>query len=286
MNKAVLALLFTLALFSTQSQAWTINANFEAGSPGDKAQGSSGFGGAFSNSIYTNKVVHSGTKAAQLSIASGSQGWGEWGGTFSFPAKLKEGNELWFRVYAYFPSGFNFKTTGAALKMMRTHTASSGGKNEGYIDLLLSNSGHSIVVGSEVISDWYNNNADWKSLGGPVTTGKWHAFETYVKFSSKPGQGITRVWQNGKLIKEDKKTATLRSSSSVSDFIYLFTYWNGGSPKAQTAYVDDIAITTSRPENRDANGNAFVGLGKTNSAATPPPAENTPPLAPELSVRR
>ncbi len=142
--------------------------------------------------------------------------------------------------------------------MMRIHTANQSSSNEGYVDVLIGGGG--LNVATEVTPDYFANNASWKNLGMPVVTEQWMAVEQYVKLSSVPGQAIYRVWQDGQLIKEDLQTKTLRSSSSMSDFAYLFSYWNGSAPKTQVAYVDDVYITNETPGALDAAGNAFIGL--------------------------
>lgn len=247
-------------LDSNGTQGWTITADFEDGTLNEKANGTNGFSGAFNNTVFSDLQSNSGSLSAEVGIEAGETGFGDWGGSFSFPSVLKEGDEIWFRTYLYFPEGFPFSTDSGQLKTMRIHTASSSGDNEGYHDILIKDTGSSIVVGSEITSDWYDNNPNWKFNGDPVTTGEWHALEHYVKLSSVPGEGITRVWQNGILIKEDTITKTLNSATSESDFIYLFTYWNGGAPANVRAYVDDVKITTATPTNIDEDGNAFIGL--------------------------
>lgn len=240
---------------------WRIEANFEDGTLGEEAQGNStSFSDAFSNTKYSNVQVRSGSQSAEVGIDAGETGFGQWGGSFNFPSVLREGDEIWFRTYLYFPDGFPFTTDSGRLKTMRIHTASSSGDNEGYIGLLISDTGNYISVGSEVTNEWYRNNRDWREKGGPTATGQWQALEQYIKFSSVPGEAVTRVWQNGVLIMEDTITNTLHSATSVSDFIYLFTYWNGGAPASVKAYVDDVIITSATPSNTDAEGNPFIGL--------------------------
>jgi hypothetical protein len=120
-------------------------------------------------------------------------GFGSWGGSFDYPS-LHQGDEIWFRIYVYLPSGFDTSCTQCAgLKMMRIHTAAPSLSNEGYLDALIGGSG--INVGSEVTPEYYNNNPNWKNLGVTVPTGEWMAVEQYVKFSSVVGQGVYRVWR-------------------------------------------------------------------------------------------
>jgi len=269
-------------LIPVQSDAWTIKADFENGSIGDKAQSAGDFTEAFGNTRYTNKHVHSGNQAAVTSIKKGDPAFGLWGGSFTFPTKLKEGDEVWYRSWVYLPVGFPFSVlikSTEGLKLMRIHTQSSSGSNEGYIHIYLhgtDSTDGSIFVGSEVNPGtfWSNNPiSKLRHIKGvpPVVSGKWYAFEMYVKFSSLAGQGIYRVWQNGRLIFEDTKTATLTSSTSVSDFAYLWSYYNFGADAV--AYMDDVIITNEIPGNKDAHGNHFIGIGKTTFLSRPAPPE-------------
>ena len=106
-------ILYALLFFTTQAHAWVINADFENGAVGSgEAQGSNAFSDAFSNTIYTNKLAHGGSLAAVTSITEGQTGFGQWGGKLRFPKVLVEGDQIWFRVWLYYPAGFDF-TTGS-----------------------------------------------------------------------------------------------------------------------------------------------------------------------------
>ena len=56
-------------------------------------------------------------------------------GSFNFPTELKEGDQVWFRVNVYYPTGWDFDCSGCTegMKFMRIHTRSSSGANEGYV---------------------------------------------------------------------------------------------------------------------------------------------------------
>jgi len=269
MKRAILLAFVYSLFFSSQVYAWTKNAHFEDGTVGDKAKGATAFDGAPQYTVYSNKFVHSGKLAAEMGIDGGSTGFGDWGGKIDFPTELGEGDEVWLRAYLYFPTGFDFSATGQGLKTQRIHVKNPDGSNQGYIGTLIDNG---ITVASEVGNPEFKpNNPNSDQLGTPVPRGAWHAIEQYIKFSATPGKAVYRVWQNGKLIFEDTATHTLRSSTSKSDFMYLFTYWNGGAPKTQKAYVDDLVVTSDRPSNTDAHGNHFIGIGDVEIVAAPAP---------------
>lgn len=256
--KAIKTLLLFTLLLSTNAGAWIIDANFEGGKVGDSAKASNAFSQAFQYSKYSDSVVHTGSRSSIIGIDKGDTGFGEWGGSFKFPQALREGDEVWYRAYIFFPQDFNLSAGGVGLKTMRIHVQSSSGSNEGYLDLLISGD---LTVGIEFSRAAFTaTNLDYKNRGVNVTKGTWHAYEQYVKFSSVPGQGIYRVWQDGKLVLDDNTTKTLKGSGSSSGFVYLFGYWNDGAPKTQSAYIDDIFITNERPSQRDANGNPMIGL--------------------------
>lgn len=259
--KLLLALIVT---YSSYANAWTINSDFESGTVGTKAIGTSGLSGAFKYTVYANDKSNysTGAQSAKVSIDANTDGWSDWGGSYSFPSNLGEGDEIWFRTYIYFPTDFDYSATGQGLKTLRIHTRSAGGSNEGYHDVLISNAGGGLSISTEIKGGFFANNprSKWENQGKKTPKGVWHAIEMYVKFSSVAGGGIYRVWQDGELIFEDKVTKTLESSTSVSDGIYIFTYWNGLAPKTQSAHLDDIVVTTDPPGKLDKAGNRFIGL--------------------------
>jgi len=258
-------------LVPLHANAWVINSDFESGIIGKKADGPSGFSGARGLTVYSNERSHSGKQSAKATITEGDVGWLQWGGTFDYP-DLHEGDEIWFQAYIYWPTDWVW-TDGP--KSLRIHIADSGGANRGYYDIFLKP--WEIHIGSEVGNPEFSTNVYPRNhIAGKRDgdVGRWVPLEMYVKFSAKPGQGIYRVWKDGKLIFEDKLTRTLISSTDKSDFIYLFTIWNNGAPATQSNYIDDITITNEKPSNTDAHGNAYIGTGdvtfKTIAKPNPP----------------
>jgi hypothetical protein len=277
-------LMFIAVLLSQSVCAWTVVADFESGAVGSKAEGNDGFTSAFSTTLTTSEQVHSGSKAAKTSIVKGATGYGDWGGVWLLPSELKEGDEYWFRVWTFFPEGFDFSCHDCSegVKFMRTRTGSASGAHEGYQNFFLSTAGMNVATSVDT-GAFYRKyawpHAEIRDIGEPVKTGQWHAFEVYLKFSATAGNGIFRTWQNGKLIFEDKDTPTLRSASSVVTQASVWTYWNNTAPKSQTAYIDSVVITSEQPQDRDANGNPFIGIG---SSAKLTPSVSTAPKSPGL----
>ncbi len=256
MKNAVARLLISLFVvataigFSSPSWAWTVYMDFEGGAPGQSARGDTAFSEAFATT-YSNERAFAGNQSGRMTVTGGTTAYGEWGGIRKLPAYPKEGEEMWLRAAVYFPTTFDY-SANPWLKFLRIHTRSAAGSNEGYLDLYILNNG--LFSYNNEVTGTVNN-----PLGVTLQKGKWETYEVYVKFSSVAGQGIYRVWQNGKLIHDNKSLKTLRSSSSSSDAVYIFTYWNGGAPKSQQAFVDDVVITTTRPSARDTAGNYMIG---------------------------
>jgi len=80
-----------------------------------------------------------------------------------------------------------------------------------------------------------------------------------------------RAWKNGVLLRDMTDRVTLKKQGGYADSTYIFTYWNQGSPQTQSMYVDDLLITNERPQNTDASGNPFIGMGGFVAAQMPLP---------------
>jgi hypothetical protein len=231
--------------------AWDITANFEQGILGQEAQGISGFDDAFSQTLYSNERVNTGAKSAKVSWLQGSDGWGQSGGLFNYPAELGEGDELWVRGYFYFQSPWSW-TSSPVVKVLRgVRIKNSSGVHIGYLSVFSDTNGQ-ITLSNEV-GDYQ------QGTGVYFDRDRWQSIEMYVKLSAMTP--IFRIWKDGVLIFEDTTHRTLNSSfpSDKADFAYVFTYWNGGVPQNQVSYVDDFVFTTTRPSKQDAQGNYMIG---------------------------
>ncbi len=292
--KHITKLFLLLLIFSSQVNAWTMEANFENGTTGDKAElpNKDAFHGNAGASKYTSTKKHSGKQSGSVSIKKGSDGFGKWGGTWKFPSKLKRGDEIWFRTWVYFPTGWSFSCDGCAegMKFMRIRVSSESGGNAGYHHNYINTNGR-LYIGGEVKDSAGNTvfstyptwtdptlrGAAGEDVGSKfpgvakVSLGTWHAFEQYIKFDPTPGKGVRRTWYDGKLVFEDTSTGTMHSSKDFSENIYMLTYWNNGAPKDQTAFIDDVIITSDKPSNSDSFGNPYIGTGNVKFTSPPKP---------------
>jgi hypothetical protein len=265
-----------LAVAGGTAHAWTLERNMDNVSNGAFA------GEGFFNPVKASaEVAYSGNHSAKLPVSAGTDGWGSFGGVFMFPQALQRGQEAWFRVRVYWPSGFDYTAPGAGgrLKFLRLHTATSGGSNIGYDDIYINSPGS-----SPQFQYIYETVDQWVPLGGSAEQIKfntWETYEFYVKFDTVPvsqgGQGRVRFWKNGNLVRDISDKVTLSQSTGKIDSALLFTYWNGNAPRTQSLYVDDIVVTSDTPSARDAQGNAYIGMGAGGGPSVPNPTRPNPP---------
>lgn len=265
-----------LSLISVNSFAWVISADFEQGAVGSPARGDDAFDNPKATTVISADRAISGKQSAISTIRQGDDGFRDWGGQWSFPSELAEGDEIWYRVWVYYPAGFDFSCgCPEGIKFMRIRTYSQQGAYEGSWDYYLRADGAVMATGLNQEAFYKINHPypfdDIRGIGGPITTGVWHAFEHYIKFSATAGQGIIRAWLDGRLIFEDRVTPTLVSPTSKVSQATLWTYWNNMAPRTQSAYVDDVIITNEAPSARDDQGNLFVGTGDVSFAFPPKP---------------
>ena len=274
MNSKVLhccSVLTLIAGFSANVAAWTETRNFNGGPIGEKVNL-----GAGGRSVYDDEHVLEGDRAAKMTALEGDTGFGQWGGVINHPAPLHQGDEIWFRVSFYFPEGFDYYSygEGGRLKVFRVHMSTPDGAHHGYSDVLIDrpDSPWAWIFGLE---------GSGQGLSGIGTKKedlpkfeRWETYEWYMKFDpvskADGGQAIIRFWKNGKLVKEITDKKTMRESTDVADSALLFTYWNGGSPKTQSLWVDDMVLTSDKPAAKDEFGNAYIGMGMMKSRPTFP----------------
>lgn len=258
--------------------AWTVNATFESfpAGPGggDKNLGQGdGIYGTNTRMSVSESYAHSGVKSLAISLPGGREN--TWQHDFRLPASILDGGEVWSRFYTYVPADFDW-SSNPIMKLFRLAVANSAGSQAGYISILTTrpsnygctgvpnNFGY-IVGGSELLDarGFVCQNRNTQQINF-LTPGVWHALELYVKASAS-GSGVLRIWHQGELIWEHTGVSNIPAGGSIlsgnGNFTgHLLGWWNGGVPKDQSIYFDDISYTNATPAKRDANGNPMIGL--------------------------
>lgn len=239
--------------------------------------------GTFSNDIPS--VTGSGLVCKFVKSPTGTQ---DWGGQHTRGVSLPswseaqlENREIWWRFFIWFEVGFTFDAGGSeGMKFMRYDMApgSSAGYHQNYIANANSGPGGKFYMSGEPRDSNnktlfnYHTNAEMRGPGFPepglflISTGEWHCFEYYVKFSSTPGIGKHRVWHNGNLEFKDDEHGTMNLNSGSSfhanrlDRMVLFSFWNDNPSSSRTCYVDYLKIHhSSIPSDTDIEGTPMIG---------------------------
>lgn len=253
-----------LGLLPSIGHAWKIHKDFEAGAVGTSASGQEdGFSSDSGGSQYVDNLSSLGDQSVKLNIREGTKGFGYWGGIVQFPSNLKQGDEIWISLRVFIPEGFEFTTDTGVLKFLRIRQRAADGSHTGYLDNLMrmpaSPQGVFTLLkeGQHLLFSYGERGVD------DIPYGQWFRFELYAYLDETPqaegGKAIVRTWMDDKLLTEEKHIQTLSGPDATATSLYLFTYWNGGAPKTQDLYVDDIVITNDKPINRDNYSNPMIG---------------------------
>ena len=103
----------------------------------------------------------------------------------------------------------------------------------------------------------YNDFAHFRYLGRAATTtplfdgvnlGQWHCVEARMRLNDAgSANGVLEIWVDG--IKEASRTG-LNYVGSYSAFginaVFVENYWNGGAPQAQSRFIDNLVVSTTR----------------------------------------
>lgn len=240
---------------------WEVNARFEPFEVGDKALGSGGFWGGAGRSEVVESPKLDG-KAAKISVKKNETGFGKWGGDWRFPEKLGKGDRVWFSVHTYFPADFDHYSygEGGRLKFLRISTKSPSGKGEGHNDLYINTKGD-----YSPYRFIYEGEQRWVNVGKRedlIEKDTWENFQMSITFDSiskdEGGMAEVLIWKNGKRLAHITNRKTLAHDDTVATRALLFTYWNGGAPKAQSMYIDQVTVTTKIPSWEDQEGYPLV----------------------------
>ena len=239
------------------SYAWELSRNFNSARIGEKADHAiDGFDEAGGHSFYSKTQVAEGNSAAILNVEKGITGWATWGGVIKFPSNLYAGDELWYQMYIYIPSSFRIKTDQGSLKFIRFKGMYQGAdgkpQGDGMVDIQILDEGSSNNAFRMIKERAFEGG--WKYFGRAEDFQKdrWHKVSVHLTVGHVPvaegGQSSVKIWLNDELVTDEKSMKTLAVKGAYLDYLYLFTYWNGGAPQDQYLWVDDIRIASTKPE--------------------------------------
>jgi hypothetical protein len=235
--------------------------DFEAFADGASLSGGRPFEAA-GRTTASGEKAHEGRRSARMEIHQGDKGgFGRWGGVIPIKPALPQGSEIWVRLFVFWPGDFDFSAS-PWMKFVRLHNRTGDNKNGGYNDLYVDNADadRSVLRTIKEVHDL------WRTYDGPpLPRDRWECYEVYLFIDNQSvdagGKGRFRVWRDGTLIFDRTDVPTISTADGTIDYLYLFTYWNNEKPPTNHVFVDDLVIATSasRPTNRDASGNVFVG---------------------------
>jgi len=300
----IVSIVFFFALEGI-SHAWSFTKTIEEFAVGGSGYDADfiGSGTTLSTHGVTNTVAHSGTKSFFVTVAPGVENIGIY--VVNPQAPVLVGSELWWRVFVYFPAGFDFSNpNGSQWKFMRLTTQQANGTTaESYTSVLVTKPNNyecnTVAAGNPSASTWgyiYPEPGYWISqfsyplslsnacqnrnvAGGTAkffSTGAWHSVELYQK-QADTAVGAIRMWYDGILIYEQTNiqtasTGSMIKNSAAGQSSHLLGAWNGGASQTQTLYFDDMVMTNETPAQRDTFGNPMIGTIDNLSRDTVPPS--------------
>ncbi|TQV71753.1 hypothetical protein FKG94_19075 [Exilibacterium tricleocarpae] len=239
---------------SSPGYAWEVIKSFEDGTLGEKAErNADSFDDIAGHSRYSNEFSYVGSQSAKLHTTAGEEGFGRWGGAVQFPTELGKGDHLWTSLAMRVPKEFDFQTTTGSLKWLRWASEKGDGSGNGFLDLQVMNDDPSTLSGSDRGYDFriFREGEGVKLYGfgedGSLKRDRWHKFDIYIKFDDRPaaqgGTGLVRIWLDNTLIYTQAEIRTLHQATDYFHSLFMFTYWNGGAPKSQHLYIDEIKLS-------------------------------------------
>jgi hypothetical protein len=288
-------------------------ADFEGGAVGNTVQELS-VATTPAKTTYSNSIAgpFGGARVVKQTNTVGAKFFG--GSLTNFTPNLDVGDEVWVRWYEYFPdngstfmwaNGDNVDGGSGAIKWMRFEYTNKARMTlemnanpncalpcaSGKTDLrpkyvIGENMGWLLYEGRHNPVQAYM--ADYSAPAPSFSRGQWHAIQVYMRLSKGDiahgdGNGLIRVWVDNTLTGEFNRNtlppvghssegATIRS-------VWWGNYWNGGFPANQSWFLDEVIVTTDRPNTTDSGGRPFIhpqtrvadfGSGSSSNLPAPP----------------
>ena len=204
--------------------------------------------------------AHSGTKSLELSYAAGSDDAG-WAWRKRLVPDQAAPHDQYVRWWQRWSAGFTFYNGNGSdqkLMMLEGLSPQSGWAQTANWKIYLHVVGRSVssISGTTLYPERFiwDGTSQWSGQWQgylpttqiPYAADRWICTEVQVKHNT-PGQpdGELRVWIDGALMTQ--RTGVKFRDAAVSwNAIEISGYYDGGSPKAQTSWVDDVVVSTQR----------------------------------------
>lgn len=223
-----------------------------------------------------------GTKGVcKLTIAAGGQFFG---GVFT-TQELKNGDEIWVKMDHYFPTAFcagSGTVSGdywGPTKWMRMDWGGSSGSNQQRFTFELGNFGRSTCATngpnvwgavpeiSTISGQWVDPYNYLFPTQAVFPRDKWAAWQVHIKIGTTRATSFIEGWLDDKYLGVAPVTSPTMpdlvkgsrpgpNGGYLVDF-YVGNYWNGGSLKANTWYMDNFVVTKT-PNAKDSGGRAYI----------------------------
>jgi hypothetical protein len=264
------------ALQASDPAAWVVRTNFEFGEVGSYAYPDGGdaphraFDERVADGRYgradtriTDAERFGGRQSAEISVRAGQDNLG---GRVYLPSPLREGDEIWIRLHVKWQASPRFDFSAAPyLKFLRLKPRLPDESDSYDNDILIDHPDglHSAFLWSVSHPRGGNVEAGLPGADDPKP-GVWETYELYQAFddatAAEGGRSRTRLWKNGRLLLDSGTYATLKSRDHEVRFLEIVGYWNGGAPRTQSFWVDNIRIQNFAPLRVDDFGNPYLGM--------------------------
>ena len=229
---------------------YTYIANFDSG----VVAGNDGYIEAFSESSASTTQKKNGNYSCKWNYLASQGSNPQVGGNIHLSQPFTDGMEIWWRLYHYVPSGFDFTNDAEGIKFMRF------GSSAGSFNIYPNWGGYQLSTSywsGGVQNTFYSTYPLAARKVGTIKYNQWTCIEMYLKLSSS-SDGKWRAWQDGSLVFESINMQTISTLYPIIE-AFMGDYWNGGVPQNQVWYVDAMEITNVRPSQQDTNLNYMIG---------------------------
>jgi hypothetical protein len=128
--------------------------------------------------------------------------------------------------------------------------AGCNGSSDGYPD-------NCYQAGGAYVNEkkWHAPSPCFRDTPGPFYKGDWHTVEAFFELNSLPGgkgvnDGVVQYWFDGQSV-IDRRDVLLRTGANPTmqfDQLVIAPYIGDGSPVTQSMWIDDVVVSTRRPE--------------------------------------